>query len=182
MGKLLRRGLAQITLVAVGVLGASVGEAAAQSIPPSTNGLLAQVGQLVTPEGAGVAEAGSSLSNIVVSGGNVFAGAPVATITTQQQGAVFVYSERIGGWSGDQQETAELIASDPVAADALGGSVSVSGQTVVAGSPPTGPFTGRMFVFTEPPGGWSGTVYQAATLTAGTGTNVFALHGGGADR
>jgi hypothetical protein len=169
--KLVRRGLAQITLVAVGLLGASVGEAA-QSSAPSTNGLLAQVGQLVTPPAAGFVNAGNSLSNMVISGATVFAGAPLATITTQQQGAVFVYSQPAGGWSGQQQEIAELIASDPVSGDALGGTVSASGQTVVTGSPPTGPFTGRMFVFTEPPGGWSGTVYQAATLTAGNGTKL----------
>ena len=83
MTKQLSRELAWVALVAVGLLSASTGEAVVQSISPSTHGPLAQVGQLVTPQVAGVAEAGNSLSNIVVSGAIVFEGAPFATITTQ---------------------------------------------------------------------------------------------------
>ena len=96
-----------------------------------------------------------------ISGGTVVANDAGAT------GASFddVFVEPIGGWSGTVPPAARLVAPD---GENLGDGV-ISGNTVVAfAANPQVPVS-VLYVFVEPPGGWSGTVEPAATLTDSAG-------------
>jgi hypothetical protein len=127
------------------------------------------------------ATAGAGLGTAVaVSGNTIVAGAPQARVGADTPGAVYVFSEPAGGWSGPVQQTAKLTASDvsthtgllPVATE-FGSSVAIAGTTIVAGLPITpsagGPTsTGAVYVFAEPAGGWrSGT--ESAELVPAAG-------------
>jgi hypothetical protein len=102
-------------------------------------------------------EAASELASPSVSGSTVLAGA----VNAAGVGYNDVFVEPAGGWSGVVQPAARLVA--PVR---LGPGV-VSGTTIVA--PPAVPFehvSGNVsYVFVEPPGGWSGEIGPAATLS-----------------
>jgi hypothetical protein len=91
-------------------------------------------------------------------------------------GAAYVYVEPAGGWRGSLTETAKLTASDGVMGDALGNSVSLSANTVVAGAPSAFPSAGAAYVFAEPAGGWT-SANQTAKLTSsdGQGGDSFGL-------
>ena len=120
----------------------------------------------------------TDFSSVAMSGGVVVAGAPLATVgTNQDQGAVYLFTRPTGGWS-DETETARLVASDGGATDYFGSMVAISGDTIVVGSagqavctlatfpcPHPTPASELLYVFTEPPGGWSGTVEESAKLT-----------------
>src|SRR5262249_39808889 len=73
------------------------------------------------------------------------------------------------GWA-DMTETAKLTASDEVSGDVLGWSVSVSGDTVVAGEPgnANSPGQGAVYVFAKPAHGWMNMI-ETAKLTASDG-------------
>jgi hypothetical protein len=79
-----------------------------------------------------------------------------------------VFVEPVGGWAGAVQPSAELSASDGANLD----SVSISGSTVAAVGldPATG--LGTIYVFTEPLGGWSGTLREVAKLTGPAGVSI----------
>jgi len=112
---------------------------------------------------------------VAVSGNTVVVGSPYSTVgSDQNQGAEFVFVEPSTGWT-DMTETAELTASDGKAGDELGASVSISGNTVVAGAPGTwcescNPGPGAAYVFVEPGGGWVNAT-ETAKLTASDGAN-----------
>jgi len=127
-------------------------------------------------------------SSVAMSGGVVVAGAPLATVgTNQDQGAVYLFTRSSGGWS-DESETARLVASDGSAGDYFGTMVAISGDTVVVGSagqtvctlatfpcPAQTASSNVLYMFTEPPGGWSGTVEESAKLAvADAGITEFA--------
>jgi hypothetical protein len=102
------------------------------------------------------------LSSVAMSGGVLVAGAPDAAIgANQNQGAVYLFTEPAGGWSSETEQ-AKLVASDGRAGDGLGRLVAISGDTVVASSATAGT---ALYVFTKPPGGWSGTLHETARLT-----------------
>ena len=65
-------------------------------------------------------------------------------------------------------QKAKLTASDGVANDYFGHSVSVSGDTVVVGAPIDESSRGSAYVFVKPSGGWSN-MTQTAKLTASDG-------------
>jgi hypothetical protein len=85
-------------------------------------------------------------------------------------GAAYVYVEPAGGWTGILTETAKLTAADGLQGDALGMSVSISGDTIVAGAPGTLSFTtpGSAYLFVKPANGWTN-MTQTAKLTASDG-------------
>jgi hypothetical protein len=68
-------------------------------------------------------------------------------------------------------QAAELTATDATNKEEVGASVSISGNTVVAGAPGCSGcgFTGAAYVFTMPAGGWAN-MTQTAKLTASDGT------------
>jgi hypothetical protein len=81
-------------------------------------------------------------------------------ITGTGHGPAHVFTEPAGGWSGTVQPVAELSPSDGAQLT----SVSMSGDTIMAIGlvHPLGP--SAIYVFTEPAGGWSGTVRQTARI------------------
>src|SRR5581483_5119115 len=76
-------------------------------------------------------------------------------------GAVYVFVKPASGWK-DMTETAKLVASDGIAGDAFGNSVSISGGTIAVGAFFVNNFSGRAYVFTRTGSTWK----QAAELTA----------------
>lgn len=112
---------------------------------------------------------GSSLA-ISSNGQTVVAGAVNVSITDQDQGAVYVFTEPAGGWK-NETEAARLTASDPVNNQNLGNSVSISGSTVAAGAwdyALGSGGNGAVYVYTKPAAGWSD-MTQTAKLTASDG-------------
>jgi hypothetical protein len=150
-------------------------------------------------DGAGVGTNGISAggfgSSVALDGQTIAVGAPGAPVTygpgqsstypdgvtNSYQGAVYVFTEPSGGWA-DATQTAKLVASDGQGAgasvpsgqnvygDALGSSVAISGNTIVAGAPRAvaggQSYAGKLYVFTEPAsGGWVNS-FQTAELAA----------------
>lgn len=82
-----------------------------------------------------------------------------------ETGSVYVFTRSGGAWNQD----AKLVASDGQVLDALGFSVAIDGDTVAAGAigdDDNGDRSGSVYVFVEPPGGWSGTPANPGTETA----------------
>ena len=83
---------------------------------------------------------------------------------TDNNGAVYVFVKPAGGWK-DMTETAKLTISGMPKAVALGTSVAINGNTIVAGAAGFGSGTeGAAYVFVKPAGGWKNAT-QTATLT-----------------
>jgi trimeric autotransporter adhesin len=100
--------------------------------PPSGWASETQAAKLTAPDGDAYDELGTS---VAVSANTVVAGPHSATVNGNPgQGAAYVFVEPAGGWASETQ-AAKLTASDGAAADQLGFSVAVSGNTVVAGAP-----------------------------------------------
>ncbi len=86
------------------------------------------------------------------------------------QGAAYVFVEPATGWT-NMTETAKLTASNGKPGQLLGRSVSISGNTVVAGAPGVSLANreqGAAYVFVEPASGWA-SMTQTAELTASNG-------------
>jgi hypothetical protein len=132
-----------------------------------------QTAELVALAGASGDKLGSSVA-ISGDGSAVVAGAPGRSSGV---GAAYVFVRPGGGWS-NQNEAAELTASDAAANDALGSSIALSsdGSTITAGAPlaMVGADSGQgaAYVFVKPGGGWGSDTqpqHQAAKLTASDG-------------
>ena len=113
--------------------------------------------------------------SVAVSGDTIVAGAPFQTVgANAKQGAAYVFVMPASGWASATQ-TAELTASDGAAGDALGFSVAVSGDTIVAGAPGhkvgSDPGQGAAYVFAMPAPGWTGSLTQTAELTVSNGAD-----------
>jgi len=119
-------------------------------------------------------------TSVGVSGDTVAGGAPLAAPPTPPEtrappppGEVDVYTMPQGGWTSTATPNAELVEATSTGADAMGTSVAIDGNTIVAGAPDASPNgntdQGAAFVFTMPAGGWSGTVNESAELTASDG-------------
>jgi FG-GAP repeat protein len=106
-------------------------------------------------------------SSVAISGGTIVVGSPpYAGCTTCGPGRAYVYVKPPGGWSGQLTQTAELTASDGTDGSSVGSSVSIAGDTVVAGAP--GEMPGAAYVFVKPSDGWVN-MTQTAKLTASDG-------------
>ena len=104
--------------------------------------------------------------NVAISGDTIVVGAAGDDELAGNAGAVYVIEKPGSGWA-DGMETAKLTASDPAIADHLGISVSISGDTIVAGAYGDDN-NGSAYVFVRPPGGWSN-ITETAKLTASDG-------------
>jgi len=111
--------------------------------------------------------------SVAISGSTIVAGAPLTFSGGSAIGAAYVFKEPAGGWKGEikgQSATLEIPVADRVDAQ-FGTSVAISGSTIVAGAPgyerTVAPYSrGAAYVFTEPAGGWTGSISPAARLTA----------------
>ena len=81
------------------------------------------------------------------------------------QGKAYIFEQPKGGWTTTSTFSAELTASNAQFDDGFGGSVSLSGNTLVAGA--AGP--GAAYVFVEAEDGWKTTSDFNAELTASDG-------------
>jgi hypothetical protein len=112
-------------------------------------------------------------ASVAVSGNTVVAGAYNHKVGAESgQGAAYVFVMPVGGWK-DMAQTAELTTSEPSEGNALGFSVAISGNTIVAGAPSHqvggNDDQGIAYLFTEPAGGWVN-MGQSGELTASDGT------------
>ena len=109
-------------------------------------------------------------TSVAISGNVVVMGTP----NRGTPDAAFVYVKPPTGWNNLSQ-SAVLVPSDGQGScDNFGGSISISGNTVVVGASQSSPNCsstgpGSVYVFVEPPGGWSGQVAETANLTASDG-------------
>jgi hypothetical protein len=99
---------------------------------------------------------GAYFDSIAIDGQTVVAGSSDAS--DGGASAAYVFDEPPGGWSGGLHQSAKLVAGG----DGIG-SVAISGQTIAATSVVYRAFLGRLYVFGEPSGGWSGTLHESAT-------------------
>jgi uncharacterized repeat protein (TIGR01451 family) len=119
--------------------------------------------------------AGDQFGAVAVDGDTIVVGAWMDDVgANADQGSAYVFVKPAGGWSGLLNEQARLIASDGAAGDGFGLDVAVDGDTVVVGAR-NDDISGRtnqgsVYVFAKPADGWSGTLTQAAKLTASGGT------------
>ncbi|HEY6292912.1 MAG TPA: FG-GAP repeat protein [Terriglobia bacterium] len=96
-------------------------------------------------------------SAVAIDNGTVAVGAPAELVP----GMAYVYVEPSGGWKTTSMYDAKLTASDGTTYDQFGGSVSMSGNTIVTGAQ----HTRAAYVFVRPAEGWT-SMTQTAELTA----------------
>ena len=101
---------------------------------------------------------------VAVNGKTIVVGAAFKP-TLIYYGAAYVFVEPGSGWT-NMTETAKLTASSQLRNAELGTSLSISGNTIVAGAPGPGPVSGNAYVFVEPSGGWKNST-QTAQINAG---------------
>ena len=127
-------------------------------------GTVNEVAKLLASDGA----SGDALGEAVaIDGDTVVAGARGNGDNGAASGSAYVFVKPAGGWVGTVNDVAKLLASDGVAADSLGWSVAVSGDTVVVGArfdDDAGANTGSAYVYEKPAGGWAGTLNENAKV------------------
>jgi hypothetical protein len=133
---------------------------------------MTQTAELAAPGELG-GDVGASVS---ISGHTVVAGADTASIphVGNLVGAAYVFVEPPTGWA-NMIPTATLTASNARYANALGQSVAISGNTVLAGAIAAGSdFEGAVYMFIEPKTGWASMTETAEFSVAGAaeGANV----------
>jgi hypothetical protein len=133
------------------------------SYPLRVDPTIHQTAELTASDGAVDDQLGFT---VAASATTIVAAAMARTIgSNANQGVVYVYTlPAAGGWA-DATQTAELTASDGGASDFLGGSLAVSGSTIVAGSSNHNGGRGAVYEYTMPVGGWVDAT-QTAELTA----------------
>ena len=96
--------------------------------------------------------------SIAISGNMVVLGAYGGTVFggNSDQGAAYVFTQPASGWT-DMSQSATLTASDGQAGDYFGGSVAISGNTVVVGAWGVTLGEGSAYVFTQSGSTWTQT-------------------------
>ena len=122
--------------------------------------------RLTAADGAGNDFFGYSVS---VSRGAIVLGAPQASGQVVAQGKAYVFVKPVGGWKTTSSFTAELTAANAQFNNGLGASVSISGNTLVAGAPGANSGKGAAYLFAKPVDGWKTTSTFNAELTASDG-------------
>ena len=146
--------------------------------PVTVDPLIQQAAKLIANDAAAFDSFGIS---VAIGGDTVVVGVPGHDNDdgTMGSGSVYVFVKT----GSEITQTAKLTASDADHNDGLGGSVAVSGDTVIVGAdteddgtwipgigyiPSADSFqdSGSAYVFVKPAGGWSGTLNESAKLTA----------------
>jgi FG-GAP repeat len=99
-------------------------------------------------------------ASVAISGNTV----AVGMANTSTPGAVYVFVKPSNGWS-NMTQVAKLTASDGTPNDYLGYSVSIAGDTIVAGAPNSHGYRGAAYVFVKPSSGWTNAT-ETAELSA----------------
>lgn len=116
------------------------------------------VAALIVPASAGW------LNSIAMQGDTIVVG---DSDQTYGPGTAYVFVKPAGGWT-DMTPTATLTTSDGLADDYFGGSVAISGDTIVVGDSGVNSYTGAAYVYVKPAGGWTD-MTETAKLTASDG-------------
>lgn len=144
-----------------------VGAAYVFTEPAKGWGNMTQTAKLTASDGVANNQFGFAVS---IDGGTIAVGAHGMN---SGRGAVYVFTEPINGWT-NMTQTAKLTASDATPSELVGRSVSISGNTVVAGAPQdnNGAYKeqGAAYVFVEPADGWAD-ITQTAKLTPSDGVS-----------
>jgi len=141
--------------------------------PGGWSGILTEDAKLLPTDGAASDFFGFA---VAVSGSTVVAGAT----GHDDNGSAYVFREPTGGWAGTLAQSANLLPFEAGTFDVFGDSVGVSGPDVVVGAPSRDGATsgeGAAYVFTEPPGGWAGTLTESALLLASEPGFLYRLGG-----
>jgi hypothetical protein len=106
-----------------------------------------------------------TFESVAIDGNTLVVGAPNETIGGNvNQGAAYVFVKPPSGWS-NMTQVAKLTASDGTANADFGGSVAISGGTIVIGAIGAVRYprhnVGAAYVFIEPQNGWSNTTETA---------------------
>jgi len=134
---------------------------------------MTQAAKLTAPDGA----AEDAFGVVAVSGDTVVVGAYGDDIgANANQGSAYVFEKPAGGWA-DMTQAAKLTASDGADNDSFGGSVAVSGDTVVVGAGyddfGTIQNQGSAYVFVKPAGGWVDMTLAAKLKVSGGAADHF---------
>jgi hypothetical protein len=108
---------------------------------------------------------------VAIAGDTAVVGSPFHRVGLSNQGAAYVFVKPFRGWFNSGQ-TAELTASDGITNDMFGGSVAISGDTILVGAPTrqigANQAQGAAYLFAKPPSGWvNGT--QGAVVSSSDG-------------
>ena len=109
-------------------------------------------------------------TSLAITGDTIVNGAPGNFL---DEGTIYVFTKPSSGWSGNLNPTATLVASDAQFNDDLGEAVSISASTIAATAPNALGGTRKVYIFTEPAGGWADE-YEAAELRPPKGSLGFA--------
>ncbi len=139
--------------------------------PPSGWANATETARLTASNGAAGDDFGES---VAISRNTIVVGAAFHKVGKhRQQGEAYVFVRPRAGWTGTRTETARLVASDGAVKDWFGGSVAVSGDTIVVGSYRhtigRRAQQGKAYVFVRAKSGWTGTRTQTASLTSSNG-------------
>jgi hypothetical protein len=155
-------------------LGASVGTLVATA--PSPTGMGGGVVDVYSELAAGWSSGpqNASLTDPLMMHGPFNAAASGTTVVAsgaQATGPTFddLWVAPASGWSGTLEPTARLVA--PGGANLFNWAV-ISGGTIVAFANSPTQVASALYVFVEPPGGWSGTVAPSAILADSTGRSL----------
>jgi len=160
------------TMVAMATHSASAATATKPPLSPAARRAISQsIGidpffhdaTLTASNGAESDDLGFSVSAF---GDTVVVGAPNVA---NQRGAVYVFVKPAAGWESTSAYQARLTASDGAAEDFFGGTVAISGDTVVVGAY-AAKVSGRSeqgaaYVYVKPASGWTSTAAFDAKLT-----------------
>jgi hypothetical protein len=83
------------------------------------------------------------------------------------KGSAYIFEKPVGGWT-NMTETAKLTASDGLADDYFGNSVSIYGDYAIVGAYQDDSYKGSAYIFEKPVGGWTN-MTETAKLTASDG-------------
>jgi formylmethanofuran dehydrogenase subunit D len=129
---------------------------------------MTQTAKLTASDGAGGDRLGVSAR---ISDDTIVAG---AVYDDSDRGSAYVFVKPVGGWS-NMTQTAKLTPLDSAPSSYyFGGSVDISGGTVVVGANGVSNYTGAAYVFVKPAAGWSN-MTQTAKLTASDGGEYYAF-------
>jgi hypothetical protein len=110
--------------------------------------------------------------SVAIAGDAIVVGAQGDDRQQVDAGAAYVFTEPVGGWSGEVTESAVLLPSDGAAGDRFGWASAADGDVVVIAArdaDPNGADSGAAYVFVRPGGGWAGTLNESARLLPSDG-------------